>query len=160
MIYSYTIKGRPITKKNSQQRTSHGLIQSKQYRLYEKSAIWQLKAQDMPPEPITRPVILKVKYYMPNRQGWPDLLGLLQATADILEKAGILADDRLIYHIDDGSAIWGIDKDKPRAEIKISEITDFRHPAYHLDPWIAKKLENNEYEDVHTLTEEDYYDEY
>jgi len=40
MIYRFTIDGRPVTKKNSMQKTRRGLIQSKQYRQYEEAAIW------------------------------------------------------------------------------------------------------------------------
>jgi Holliday junction resolvase RusA-like endonuclease len=57
---------------------------------------------------------------MPDRRSWPDLLGLEQATADILERAHILRNDRDIVSWD-GSRIAGVDKDNPRAAIEIEE---------------------------------------
>jgi Holliday junction resolvase RusA-like endonuclease len=58
---------------------------------------------------------------MPNRRSWPDLLGLLQATCDILQKAQIIINDRYIKDFD-GSRIMGIDPMNPRAEIRIMEV--------------------------------------
>ena len=160
MSYTYTIKGRPVTKKNSQIRTKYGVIQSKAYREYESTALLQLQAQkgkQGPHKPIDRPCMVTFMYYLPNRQWWPDLLGLMQATADILQKARIWEDDRLLYHIDGRSCIDGIDPDNPRAEITIREITDFKYPAYHLDPWIKKRLDAGMYEDIHKpLTDEEW----
>jgi Holliday junction resolvase RusA-like endonuclease len=54
---------------------------------------------------------------MPDRRR-PDLLGLLQATADILEKAQIIDNDRNVVSFD-GSRIMGVDKRNPRVEIEI-----------------------------------------
>mgnify|MGYP000953615463 FL=1 len=56
-------------------------------------------------------------YWMPDRRK-PDLLGLLQATADILEKAQIIDNDRNVVSFD-GSRIMGVDKQNPRVEIEI-----------------------------------------
>jgi len=55
---------------------------------------------------------------MPSYQSWPDLMGLYQATADILQKAGIIKNDRDIVSFD-GSRIAGIDSGNPRVEIEI-----------------------------------------
>lgn len=45
MNYKFIIQGRPMTKKNSMTKTRYGLIQSKQYRDYEKMALCQLMTQ-------------------------------------------------------------------------------------------------------------------
>ena len=50
----------------------------------------------------------------------PDLLNLLQASADIVEKAGVIENDRNIVSFD-GSRIVGKDKENPRVEIYIEE---------------------------------------
>lgn len=119
------LPGRPITKKNSQRisinrRTGKRFVRpSKAYSEYEEICLWHLKAYRG--KQYDSPVGLKVEYWMPNRRSWPDLIGLLQATSDILEKAGILADDKLIVSYD-GSRIVGVDKDNPRAEITITEV--------------------------------------
>lgn len=149
MIYMFEILGRPYTKKNSPIRTKTGIIQSKQYRDYEADAIKQIRLQMIEKygrimEPTSYPVELMAQYYMPNRQGWPDGLGLLQATADILEKAGVITNDRQIIRIKDNTLIVGIDKDNPRTRIILSEL---KHPMYYqLDPWLHKKYLAGEYE--------------
>ena len=53
------------------------------------------------------------------------MIGLMQGTADLLEKAGILLNDRLIESWD-GSRIMGLDKDNPRVEIEIKQICQDR----------------------------------
>ena len=54
---------------------------------------------------------------MPDKRR-PDLLNLEQATADILEKARVIENDKNIVSFD-GSRIAGIDKENPRTEIII-----------------------------------------
>lgn len=113
--------GRPITKKNSQeicinQRTKKKFIrQSERYIQFEKDCLWQLKQHK---ERLKGPVMATFKYWMPNRRGWPDLVGLIQATQDILEKAKIIENDKYIVSLD-GSRIMGIDKDNPRTEVEL-----------------------------------------
>ena len=58
---------------------------------------------------------------MPDKRR-PDLLNLEQATADILEKARVIENDKNIVSFD-GSRIAGIDKANPRVEIIIETIT-------------------------------------
>lgn len=58
---------------------------------------------------------------MPDRRSRPDLINLEEATADILERAGIIINDRNIVSWD-GSRIVGIDKQNPRVEIEIMEV--------------------------------------
>ena len=121
-----TLEGRPITKKNSQQivLTKTGrryVIQSKQYLAYEKDCLWQIIAQrHLHPEmseTIIDKINLQALYYMPDKR-IPDLLNLLQATADILEKARVIDNDKNIVSFD-GSSIVGIDRLHPRTEITI-----------------------------------------
>ena len=120
------LSGRPTTKKNSQRivLTKGGkrfLIQSKQYLQYEKDCLWNIKAQ-YKGETITGKVSLQVLYYMPDKRV-PDLLNLLQATADILEKARVIDNDKDIVSFD-GSRIMWIDKVNPRCEITIKEVNN------------------------------------
>ena len=120
MTYQFVIHGRPMTKKNSLQKTRYGLVQGKAYREYAKDALWQLKAQRRPIKPIGCAVTMTARYYMPNRKGWPDLFGLLQATADILEKAGVLEDDGFVATVGN-SRIEGV-SDWPRVEVTVTEL--------------------------------------
>lgn len=132
-----TIPGRPYAKKNNPQaycisgcngwRRGQGkqpkkiVIPSAEYLEYEKYCLkYLLKWGNIQ---FTEPVLMECFYWMPDRRSRPDLLGLLQATADILEKAGILQNDRLVKKVGD-SCIMGIDQDRPRAEIEITEIID------------------------------------
>jgi Holliday junction resolvase RusA-like endonuclease len=120
------LPGRPITKKNSQQiiynrRTKRRqVIQSEYYRAYEETCLWHLKKYRVK---YTGPVWVTARYWMPNKRSWPDLMGLLQATCDILEKAGIIENDRDVVRLD-GSEICGIDKENPRTEIRIQEVVE------------------------------------
>jgi len=130
-----TLTGRPITKKNSQIpiKTKSGkffIIQSKQYRAYEKDCLlqikeqfpWQITTALHPGLPITGKLHLEVLYYMPDRR-LPDLLNLLAATSDIIEKAGVIENDRDIVSFD-YSRIMEADKENPRAEVFIEEMME------------------------------------
>ena len=124
-ILKLVILGRPITSKNSQQiimnhKTGQRyVIQKKSYRTYSKDALFQIASQmngkNLPYFKDT-PVHLTALYYMPNKKGWPDLMGLLQATCDILETAGAIDNDRNITVLD-GSKIAGLDKENARVEV-------------------------------------------
>lgn len=119
VIWTFTIPGRPVTKKNHQRIVMAGkypkIIQSEQYLRYENEAGWFLK-----PLKIDFPVNVKGVYYMPTRHK-VDLCNLLAATCDILVKYGVLADDnsRIIFG-HDGSRVE-YDKDNPRTEIEITK---------------------------------------
>ena len=119
-----TLIGRPITKKNHQQMVVAGngrkfLIQSKAYRQYEKDCLKQLMYL-YKGKTITGQLSMKALYYMPTKAR-PDLLNLLQASADILEKAKVIENDKNIYSFD-GSRIAGVDKLNPRCEITLEEV--------------------------------------
>ena len=122
--YNFIIPGRPITKKNSQiiittKIGQHFLIPKKIYREYEKAGIEELKKQ-LPSDfkIIQSKVHIQALYWMPNRRGWPDLLGVEESTGDILQKARIITNDKNIISWD-GSRLVGIDPKNPRVEILI-----------------------------------------
>lgn len=120
-VIDIVFKGRPITKKNHGQIVKRGnklgYIQSEAYRTYEDACLWQLAGKKLH---ISGIVVVECKYYLPNKRSWPDLIGLLQATSDILTKAGVIDDDKRICSYGN-SCIAGIDKDNPRAEIRIMD---------------------------------------
>lgn len=120
-VIDIVFKGRPITKKNHGQIVKRGnklgYIQSEAYRNYEEVCLWQLAGKKLH---ISGIVVVECKYYLPNKRSWPDLIGLLQATSDILTKAKVIDDDKWICSYGD-SCIAGIDKDNPRAEIRIMD---------------------------------------
>ena len=111
--------GDPRTKKNSQRIVIAGsrrmIKPSRAYEQYEADCLLQIKR---PFSPIVQPVNVKCVYYMATSRK-VDLANLLEATDDILVKAGVLADDNsriIISH--DGSRVR-YDKDNPRVEVEI-----------------------------------------
>lgn len=119
----FVIQGQPRTKKNSSRialiNNRHVLLPSKAYKAYEKVALMQLARV----QAVHGPVSVLCRYYLQDRAHWPDLVGLLQSTSDILQAAGVIDDDKYIVNYD-GSMIAGLDKDNPRVEIIIHQITE------------------------------------
>ena len=70
---------------------------------------------------ISRAVNVKCVYYMPTRRK-VDLSNLIEASLDILVRAGVLEDDNCdVAAAHDGSRVY-YDKENPRAEITITEL--------------------------------------
>ncbi len=116
------IRGAPRTKKNSQRifKRPGGkgcfIAPSKEYKEYEAAALAQIKRPD---KPIDVPVNVKCVYCMPTARK-VDLTNLLEATDDILVKAGVLVDDNSdIVAAHDGSCVVKGFRDDPRVEIEI-----------------------------------------
>lgn len=120
-VIDITLKGRPATKKNSGRIISRNgkpiIIPSEAYKNYEDACLWQIAGKKLH---ISGIVVVECKYYLPNKRSWPDLIGLLQATSDILTKAKVIDDDKWICSYGD-SCIAGIDKENPRVEIRIMD---------------------------------------
>ena len=126
ILYQAVIPLNPKTKKNSQQivvnrKTGRAMIiQSKEYKEYEKNAGWFLKKL---PKPINEPVNVKCVFYRDSRRVC-DLVNLQNAILDILTLHGIISDDnRNIVYSMNGSVVL-YDKEKPRTEITIEEVED------------------------------------
>ena len=118
------IMGQPRTKKNSSRialtpDNKRVLLPSKAYEQYEKVALIQLARV----QAVHGPISVMCRYFLQNRAHWPDLVGLLQATSDILQAAGVIDDDKYIVNYD-GSMIAGLDKNNPRVEIIIHQINE------------------------------------
>lgn len=143
-VLRLVIPGRPVPKKNSAQivygksKSKSGnpraiILPSKAFREYEEVALKYIRTA-MPGQ-FCEPVTVRCQYWPPTKQWWPDLVGLLQGTSDILQAAGVLEDDRLIVDYN-GSRIMGLDKYNPRAEIYIQAMGK----AYiSPDPYVEKK---------------------
>lgn len=120
MNLRFVLRGQPITKKNSQQIIKTGnrrmVIPSPQYRQYEKDCLWQIPPKAK--QRIDMAVNVQCIYYMPTRRR-VDLTNLLEATDDLLVRAGVLADDNSqIVAAHDGSRVR-LDRANPRVEIEI-----------------------------------------
>jgi Holliday junction resolvase RusA-like endonuclease len=116
------IPGRPVPKKNSPIRPKgrNIILPSKAYQKYEKHCLKLLRSQEVRFAGLVHVCAI---YYLRDYRWWPDLVGLTQATGDILEKAKIIKNDKYIVSWD-GSEIAGLDKQNPRAEITVREIAD------------------------------------
>lgn len=120
-----TLYGDPRTKKNSARILQgrgrrHFVAPSAAFEEYQTRILWQIRA---PHEPISARVNVRCVYYMATRRK-VDLANLIEATCDILVKAGMLADDNSrIVAAHDGSRV-DYDKKNPRAEIWIEEMED------------------------------------
>jgi hypothetical protein len=98
--------------------------------------------------------MVEAKYWLKNRAHWPDLVGLEQATADLMSdeykvifgkrqliKRWLLADDRIIKQWGK-SRIAGVDPQNPRVEITI---TPLDIPIdQECDPFIIKRLKEQQ----------------
>lgn len=121
------IHGKPYTKKNSQRiifnrkTKRHQIVQSNQFLNYEKTALMQLATVKKFFE--KEDLQVTCFYHMPDDRSRPDLINLLQATSDILEKSGIIDNDKNIVSYD-GSRIAENDKKNPRVEIFIKKINN------------------------------------
>jgi Holliday junction resolvase RusA-like endonuclease len=116
-----TLHGRPATKKNSliMVRGRTVPLPSKAYQRYEKQCLRDLIVYS--PLRFYGNIHLCIHYWLPDRKWWPDLAGLIEATQDILEKSGIIDNDRNVVSLD-GTRIMGLDKGNPRAEIKVNTL--------------------------------------
>ena len=119
----FTIPMPPITKKNHSQiavnpKTGRPfIVPSKQYKEYEKKALWYIPKQEC----FDGPVNVKCVFYMPTRRKC-DLTNLLEAINDIMVKSGLLEDDNYsVVQSVDGSRIL-YDKENPRTEVYIEEV--------------------------------------
>lgn len=129
--YKGVWKGQPITKKNSMQiiqlpvKGKAGakrpcLIQSKQYREYEKNCLAQIVNGKGAAQGRLHVVC---KYWMKTAR-FPDLSNLCSGTHDLLQKGGVIIDDKNIVSMD-GSRIMGKDAKNPRAEIEVYVMEDW-----------------------------------
>lgn len=152
---SFTIEGQPATKKNNSiiAKGHAAILPSRTYKKYAESFRQQMIYKISPSQyqHFETGVQVTAHYYLQNRAHYPDLVGLMQATADIISdeyatinhkkvlvKRWLLSDDRIIKSWD-GTKIAGIDKKNPRVEITITKLeTDL---ATETDPQIIKILE-------------------
>jgi len=111
MIAKFVIYGSPAVLKNNKQIVMLGkrpmLIPSKKARAYEKMALPIFKKIWGDREPINKRIHLKFTFYVACREdskNSPDLSNLYEMPQDLMTKAGIIEDDRLVCS-HDGSRI-------------------------------------------------------
>lgn len=121
----FTVDLPPVSKKNHQQiaisKTTGRpfVVPSKQYKQYEKDALWFIPKC----ETIYYPVNVKCLFYMPTRRKC-DLVNMQEAILDVMVKAGLLADDNYsIVQSMDGSRVL-YSKEHPRTEVYITRVNE------------------------------------
>ena len=128
---TFQIPGRPYTKKTSQRIVKCGrfskILPSEEYERYEAYCIPIINCVKGHLEfgGFMGKVNMKAVYTMADRRSWPDLTGLMQATADILQKAGMIFDDKNIVSWDGTRIEEQVDKEKVGVVITIEEVTPF-----------------------------------
>lgn len=126
VVFRAVLAGRARVKKNSLQR-KYSFAQrrtltlpSDLYLAWEKAAVLDLKSQWGWRDPIDKPIILRARFYFKNRQHEPDLSNCLEGPQDALQKAGVIANDRLITRIY-AEKFFG---EEPRVEIELQEFNE------------------------------------
>lgn len=132
MEYRFTIRLDPRTKKNHQQIRRNvatgGMFvsPSRQYKEYLAEAQWLLnseKARLGLREPLRGPLNIKAVYFMGTRRK-VDISNLHECLHDVLVTCGIIEDDSCrVIIATDGSRIR-YDKQNPRTEVTITEVTN------------------------------------
>lgn len=97
------------------------IIQSEQYREFEKACGIYMKPIAKKINPINRPVNLKCTFYFPDRRR-RDTVNMLEAIQDILVKWEILEDDNysIVASLDGTRSIY--EKGREETIIEIKEI--------------------------------------
>lgn len=95
----YTIKGRVISKKNNWHPIRRGnrtmIITSPRWKVFEKDAVSQLKEQQGTKKTIKSEVYIDYTFLMKGK-GNSDTSNMITSIDDLLEKAGIIENDRLV----------------------------------------------------------------
>lgn len=126
-IVSFTIPGRPTTKKTSQRsfRTKSNrtiVLPSERFLAYEKTCKPYIN-EAWSGQPIDYGVGIKLKIYL-DSYVIGDEVGYMQALGDIFEKHGLISNDMWIHWIDNNESMIMIDKENPRTEVTVLR---FRH---------------------------------
>ncbi len=116
------IETAPRTKKNHGRIMRMGrfnkVMPSEAFMAFQGVAVLQLQRAWVGHAPISVPVNVRARFYRDALRG--DAVGYYQALADVLQKAGVVSDDKVIVAWD-GSRL---DKDaaRPRIELEIEEL--------------------------------------
>lgn len=126
-----TILGIPRSKKNNREWKGGRLAQSDAWRRYEKDSIPQIRTARCRCFLNGRPLHVVAIYYMPSfRKDEPDPVNLMGGTADLLEKGGIIANDRQIRFWDGSHISPNYDPINPRVEVFIFPLGEEGWPTW------------------------------
>lgn len=103
LLFKACLPGRPIVKKNTQRIVGHGRsrrrILSSKYRAWEQRAVLDVMAglpDRLKAKCIDVPVFAKYYFHFENRASEADVSNLCEAPGDLLQKVGVIKDDRQI----------------------------------------------------------------
>lgn len=121
-----TIPGRAYCKKTTQRAVGYGkfkrIIYSPQYRKWEAGAILAVRASSKNnPWFYETPVIMTARFYFKDRQGEADLSALYEGIQDVLEKCGVIKNDKLIVGHDKCGKFFG---HLPRIEVELYPVQE------------------------------------
>lgn len=132
-MIKFTIPTKPVTKKNSQQiipiktktgKIRHIIIPSAEYKKFEKECLPYLNRVKAEIGIVNYPINLKCVFFVERRLKY-DLSNLLNAIDDAMVNSGLILDDnRDIIAGHDESRVY-YDKENPRIEIEITEMSDY-----------------------------------
>lgn len=119
-VVQLMIPGRPAILKNSKRVIARGpgrraiVLPSLRYQNWEQhAALWLQRS--FKGHLIDYPIIADFRFYFANRQAEPDVSNLIEGPADVMQKVGILKNDRLIVRLM-AEKFFGHD---PRTEIDL-----------------------------------------
>lgn len=119
----FTVTGAPRTKKNHGIIVTRGrprMLPSKPWRKWAENALIRFNDPDNS-RVVVEPVNCRALFYCDTARS-VDPVGLYQGLADLLEKRGVLENDRLIASWD-GSRVL-IDRENPRTEVMLERLED------------------------------------
>jgi Holliday junction resolvase RusA-like endonuclease len=121
-LWTCHIEGNPATKKNSNRlvraKGRFFILPSAAHERWFRSAFKQVASRWYLP-PLTCPVAVKALFLRADNRP-VDLVNAMQALADLLERAGVVENDRQIRAWD-GSRL-GVDRQHPRIELELTEV--------------------------------------
>lgn len=122
ILFRVTIPGRAGILKNGKKLCRNRatgkmfMRSSDRYEAWSKMAYLHIK-QARIPSTINFPVNMAAKFYFKDKQSEADLSNLYQGVEDLLEDAGVLANDRLIVSHDGSGKFFG---EEPRVEVELT----------------------------------------
>ena len=132
-MIKFIIPIKPVTKKNSQQiipiktktgKLRHIIIPSAEYKKFEKECLPYISRVKAEIGVINYPINLECVFFVEKKLRY-DLSNLLNAIDDALVHSGLILDDnRDIIAGHDFSRVY-YDKENPRIEIKITEMSEY-----------------------------------
>ncbi len=115
----------PVPKSNRYIRRKGGKVfKPPRVRNWEVRALWELR-QQYSGKPIDREISVDITLILPNRRK-RDIDNMLKSLWDVLEKAGVIKNDNLIYEI---RTVKRIEKGKEGVIIKIKDYEETEQKA-------------------------------